>query len=287
MMKVFISTLIFIHVCQGGSFIPGTVIVPLKDCSEGMVSDGKGGCIYTTTMLPETTMTKTTYHYDDECNKVFGHRFRRCEGTTSTPTTTEIITSTISFTYTCPWYSISDGNGGCYVTDSCGGYYVYGRRFRRCEKTITIMTTTETITTTTTEPITTTTTEPIKTTTTENSITPSTLAIGSLDNNQQNTDSREIAVTTTNFPSPYTTACTGGSISDAFGGCIIFNTCEMIYGPCDCNGSSECCTHGECFIPCDPDSSASRNRRCSPPETTVPTIPPAPTTLAHNKCVKK
>jgi hypothetical protein len=120
----------------------------------------------------------------------------------------------------------------------------------------------------------------------ENSITPSTLAPGSLVNNQQKTDSRGIAVTTI-LPTSYTTACTGGSISDGYGGCYFADSCEMIYGPCDCYGRSECCTHGECLIVCGPDSSGSRKRRCSPPETTVPIIPPEPTTTAHNKCVKK
>jgi len=153
MIKDFISTLIIIHVCQGGRFISGTVTVPLKDCSEGMVSDGKGGCMYKTTILPETTMIKTTYHYDDECKKVFGHRFRRCKGTTSTPTTTEIITSTISFTYTCPGDWISDGYG-CYDKYGCNYIRVNGRRFRRCSIIITplrtiITTTFTTIITTT------------------------------------------------------------------------------------------------------------------------------------------
>ncbi len=63
MFKLFISTLIFIHVCQCGKNVPGTETISFKDCSEGRVSDGKGGCIKTTSMLPETTMITTTYHY--------------------------------------------------------------------------------------------------------------------------------------------------------------------------------------------------------------------------------
>ena len=121
----------------------------------------------------------------------------------------------------------------------------------------------------------------------EDSITPSTLAPGSLVNNEQKTDSRGIAVTTTNIPTSYQTPCTGGSISDGNGGCYYADSCEMIYGPCDCYGRSECCTHSECFIVCAPGSNGSRNRRCSPPETTVTTIPPAPAPSVHNKCVKK
>jgi hypothetical protein len=117
----------------------------------------------------------------------------------------------------------------------------------------------------------------------EDSITPSTLAPGSLVNNQQKTDSRGIAVTTTNIPTSYTTPCPRGLLPDGNGGCYFEDTCEMIYGPCDCYGRSECCTYGECFIVCGPESNGSRNCRCSPPETIVP----EPTTTAHNKCVKK
>jgi hypothetical protein len=58
----------------------------------------------------------------------------------------------------------------------------------------------------------------------------------------------------------------------------------MIYGPCDCYGRSECCTHGECFIDFGPDSSGSRNRCCSPPETIASepyTNAPEPSTITH------
>ena len=105
-------------------------------------SDGKGGCYLT-----------------DDCAdiNVNCRIFQRCGKIKTTIKTTTIplcdsyygylITSkTIaSIPSTCPWNSISDGNGGCYVTDSCGGYYVYGRRFRRCSLT----TLTQTIQTTT------------------------------------------------------------------------------------------------------------------------------------------
>jgi hypothetical protein len=59
MLKVFILTLIFFHVCQGGELLPGTVDIPLTDCTEGMISDGKGGCIYTSTTSIETLTTTT------------------------------------------------------------------------------------------------------------------------------------------------------------------------------------------------------------------------------------
>jgi hypothetical protein len=108
----------------------------------------------------------------------------------------------------------------------------------------------------------------------EHNITPSTLAPGSLVNNEQKTDSRGIAVTTTNVPTSHNTPCTGGSISDGNGGCFYADTCEMLYGPCDCFGTSVCCIPGECFIPCGPDSNGSRNRRCSPPETVTTTNVP-------------
>jgi hypothetical protein len=89
--------------------------------------------------------------------------------------------------------------------------------------------------------------------------------------------------TTTILPISYTTPCPRGLLPDGNGGCYFEDTCEMIYGPCDCYGRSECCTYGECFIVCGPESNGSRNCRCSPPETIVP----EPTTTAHNKCVKK
>jgi hypothetical protein len=89
---------------------------------------------------------------------------------------------------------------------------------------------------------------------------------------------------TTNVPTSYTTVCTGGSISDGNGGCYYADSCEMIYGPCDCFGRSECCDSDSCFIPCPPDSSGGRNRRCLPP--IVSTVAPEPTKPAHNKCFK-
>jgi hypothetical protein len=130
MLKLLIFTLIFIHVCHGEEFFTSTVTVPLIDCVEGMVLDGNGGCIFKTTMIPETTMIKTTYHYDDECKKVFGHRFRRCEFTTSTLIMITTTTPITSIPYTCPWYSKSDGKGGCYLNDDCTEINVNGRIIR-------------------------------------------------------------------------------------------------------------------------------------------------------------
>jgi hypothetical protein len=92
---------------------------------------------------------------------------------------------------------------------------------------------------------------------------------------------------TTNFQSSYTTVCTEGSITDGKGGCYYFDSCEMLYGPCDCYARSECCVHDECPIACGPESSGRRNRRCMPPTTMVPSVVPEPTKPAHNKCVKK
>jgi hypothetical protein len=63
--------------------------------------------------------------------------------------------------------------------------------------------------------------------------------------------------------------------------------CEMLYGPCDCYGRSECCVHDQCPIVCGPESSGRRNRRCMPPTAIVPSVVPEPTKPAHNKCVKK
>jgi hypothetical protein len=105
-------------------------------------SDGKGGCYLTDDCADinvngrifqrcgkiKTTIKTTTIPL---CDSYYGYLFPQC-----TKTRTMIITSTIiaSIPSTYPWNSISDGNGGCYVTDDCGGYYVYGRRFRRCLK---------------------------------------------------------------------------------------------------------------------------------------------------------
>ena len=61
------------------------------------------------------------------------------------------------------------------------------------------------------------------------------------------------------------TVCTGGSISDGNGGCYYADSCEMLYGPCDCFRRSQCCDSDSCSILCGPDSSGGRNRRCLPP----------------------
>ncbi len=61
------------------------------------------------------------------------------------------------------------------------------------------------------------------------------------------------------------TVCTGGSISDGNGGCYYADSCEMLYGPCDCFRRRQCCASDFCLIPCGPDSSGGRNRRCLPP----------------------
>ena len=119
-----------------------------------------------------------------------------------------------------------------------------------------------------------------------------TLAPGSLVNNQVKTNQRGVA-TTTLLPTaqPDTTystvrVCLYGSISDGNGGCYYADTCEMLYGACDCEmGNTICCKNDECGtstypIVCGP---GSRNRRCVPPP--IPTV--AEPTAAHNKCQKK
>ena len=45
-----------------------------------------------------------------------------------------------------------------------------------------------------------------------------------------------------------TTPCPSDAYSDGSGGCYWFDTCEMLYEPCDCeNGRTICCTFDQCI----------------------------------------
>ena len=128
------------------------------------------------------------------------------------------------------------------------------------------------------------------------------LAPGSLINNQVKTDQRTIVTTTLLTTS---VVCSGGSIPDGNGGCYYADTCDSLFGSCDCKGNTICCsvdlticeqtTTPTEIIPqteslpllCGP---GSRNRRCVGPPTdkTVSTTTfLSETTTPHNKCYRK
>ena len=72
---------------------------------------------YDTTLLPATT-----YHYDDSCKKVYGRRFRRCEITTTPTTTTLATTTTIIIDYCETLFGPCNceyGNSICCESDQC------------------------------------------------------------------------------------------------------------------------------------------------------------------------
>jgi hypothetical protein len=109
-----------------------------------------------------------------------------------------------------------------------------------------------------------------------------------------------------------TTPCPAGAHSDGFGGCYYADTCEDLYGPCDCEiGRTICCAPDECttittteFITttyaypwwwgadicemiygsCDCESG--RTACCAPDECTATTVLPISSTN-KNKCHKK
>jgi hypothetical protein len=105
----------------------------------------------------------------------------------------------------------------------------------------------------------------------EYSVTQSSLPPGSLVNNERKTDNKEIAKTTIVLRTPRINPCSGNKVFNGFHGCYYAyspnDSCEFIYGACDCYGDSTCCAQDECLI--------------------LPTIPTETTTLAHNKCLKK
>jgi hypothetical protein len=43
-----------------------------------------------------------------------------------------------------------------------------------------------------------------------------------------------------------TTACPTGTHSDGYGDCYYVDTCEMLYGYCDCNYNTKCCSNNQC-----------------------------------------
>ena len=71
------------------------------------------------------------------------------------------------------------------------------------------------------------------------------LAPGSLINNQVKTDQRTIVTTKLLTTS---VVCSGVSVPDGNGGCYYDDTCESLFGSCDCeNGCNFCCLADQCI----------------------------------------
>jgi hypothetical protein len=128
----------------------------------------------------------------------------------------------------CPAGSLSDGHGGCYIADTCE--MLYGSC--NCESGITKCCAPDECTAITT-----------------------TIIMTTISDYPWWTTTQKLTTRRT------TTPCPPGTHSDGHGGCYIADTCEMLYGPCNCkSGRTKCCTQGQCIITTVPPTSTNKNK---------------------------